>query len=167
MCGDRLSESVSLEDLKLAAGIGCALAVSCRFCSWAKNMARRRRFPTSSSHSDPELIEAVRRGRRMEFAAFEWQGEMPDPQDETTFLSAKLRHELRAGGTHQTLLEFYRELIRLRKTLPALEHLAKESMEVVGCDHEKVLVVQRWHGTERALLVANLQHRQGLLHDHR
>ena len=56
-------------------------------------------FPYLISHSDPALIDAVRRGRRMEFAAFEWQGEMPDPQDETTFLSAKLRHELRAGGT--------------------------------------------------------------------
>ena len=89
----------------------------------------------------------MRRGRRIEFAAFEWQGEMPDPQDETTFLSAKLRHELRAERRRtKSLLEFYRELIGLRKKLPALERLAKESMEVVGCENEKVLVVHRWHG---------------------
>ena len=155
MCGDRLSESGSLEDLKLAAGI-VVLSPYLPLLFMGEEYGETAPFPYFVEHSDGELIEAVRRGRRMEFAAFEWQGEMPDPQDETTFLSAKLRHELRAGGTHQTLLEFYRELIRLRKTLPALEHLTKESMEVVGCDHDKVLVVQRWHGTERALLVANL-----------
>ena len=155
MCGDRLSESGSLEDLKLAAGI-VVLSPYLPLLFMGEEYGETTPFPYFISHSDPALIDAVRRGRRMEFAAFEWQGEMPDPQDETTFLSAKLRHELRAGGTHQTLLEFYRDLIRLRKTLPALDHLAKENMEVVGCDHEKVLIVQRWHGTERAMLVANL-----------
>jgi maltooligosyltrehalose trehalohydrolase len=153
--GDRLSAVASFEDLKLAAGL-VLLSPFIPLLFMGEEYGEKAPFPYFVDHSDPELIEAVRRGRRMEFAAFEWQGEMPDPQDETTFLSAKLRHELRAGGTHQTLLEFYRELIRLRKTLPALEHLAKESMEVASCDHDKVLVVQRWHGAERALLVANL-----------
>ena len=39
---------------------------------------------------DPALIEAVRRGRREEFARFTWEGEVPDPQDEATFLRSKV-----------------------------------------------------------------------------
>ena len=41
------------------------------------------------SHSDPSLIEAVRKGRREEFAAFKWKGEPPDPQDEGTFSNGR------------------------------------------------------------------------------
>lgn len=153
--GDRLSEVVSFEDLKLAAGL-TVLAPFIPLLFMGEEYGEKAPFPYFVEHSDADLIEAVRLGRLMEFAAFEWQGKMPDPQDEATYLSAKLRHELRAGGIHQTLLEFYRELIGLRKTLPALAHSTKESMEVVGHENENVLVVQRWHGAERALLVANL-----------
>ena len=32
------------------------------------------------SHGDPALVEAVREGRRREFAAFGWAGKIPDPQ---------------------------------------------------------------------------------------
>ena len=153
--GDRLGKVASFEDLKLAAGL-VLLSPFIPLLFMGEEYGEEAPFPYFVEHSDAELIEAVRRGRRMEFAAFEWQGEIPDPQDETTFLAAKLRQELRAGEKHKTLLEFYRELIRFRKTLPALEHLAKENMKVLGCDHEKVLVVQRWHGAGHALLVANL-----------
>jgi maltooligosyltrehalose trehalohydrolase len=155
LLGDRMGKVASFEDLKLAAGL-VLLSPFIPLLFMGEEYGEEAPFPYFVEHSDAELIEAVRRGRRMEFAAFEWQGEIPDPQDETTFLAAKLRQELRAGEKHKTLLEFYRELIRFRKTLPALEHLAKESMKVLGCDHEKVLVVQRRHGAGHALLVANL-----------
>ncbi len=113
-------------------------------------------FPYFVSHSDPELIESVRRGRRAEFASFEWQGEIPDPQDEAAFLSAKLRHELRNSGEHEILLAFYRELISLRKSLPALAHAGKEGTEVKGYSNEKILAVERWCAEDRALMLANL-----------
>jgi maltooligosyltrehalose trehalohydrolase len=107
-------------------------------------------------HSDPELIEAVRRGRRNEFAAFAWQGGVPDPQAEETFLRSKLRPEIRAKDQHKTLLEFYRTVIKLRKTLPALRRLDKASMKVVAHENEKILVIERWDGADRILLIANL-----------
>ncbi len=153
--GDRLGEVASFEDLKLSAGL-VLLSPFIPLLFMGEEYGEEAPFPYFVEHSDAELIEAVRRGRRTEFAAFEWQGEMPDPQDETTFLSAKLRHELRAGGRHKVLLEFYRELIKLRKTLPALKHLAKDGMDVVAHENEKVFTIQRWHGAERVLLMANL-----------
>jgi len=86
----------------------------------------------------------VRQGRRKEFAAFRWQGEPPDPQDEATFLRAKLNHHLRYEGHHRILLEFYKELIWLRKEVPSLAHLSKDALEVLGHEKAKVLFVRRW-----------------------
>jgi len=67
----------------------------------------------------------VRRGRREEFAAFSWRVEPPDAQDEATFLRSKLDHTLKHTEPHQTLWEFYQELIKLRRTLPAFAGLAR------------------------------------------
>jgi maltooligosyltrehalose trehalohydrolase len=107
------------------------------------------------SHSEPELIEAVRRGRREEFAAFQWQGEPPDPQYESTFLSVKIKRDLRHEGHHKILFVFYKELIRLRKEIPALASLSKETLEVLDYEEEKVLFVRRWNGGSEIMMVFN------------
>ena len=155
MRGDRLTETVSFEDLKLAAGL-VILSPYMPLLFMGEEYGEQAPFPYFVSHSDADLIDAVRRGRRAEFASFEWQGEIPDPQDEATFLSAKLRHELRAAGAHKILWDFYREVIRLRKTAPALARLSKKAMEVTAIEAEKLLIVQRRNGADRALLLANL-----------
>jgi maltooligosyltrehalose trehalohydrolase len=71
----------------------------------------------------------VREGRAKEFAAFHAHGSPPDPQAEETFLRSKLDHNLRGHSHHQALWQFYRELIRLRKTLPALRELDANILE--------------------------------------
>ena len=71
-------------------------------------------------HGDTDLIEAVRKGRKEEFAAFGWKGEIPDPQDEDTFRRSRPDPALRESGNHARLLELHRELIRIRKTDPVL-----------------------------------------------
>ncbi len=73
------------------------------------------------SHTDPELIEAVRRGRRAEFADFAWQGEAPDPQAEETFRASTIDLDLaHDGGDHEAMFAFYRDLLALRRRLPVL-----------------------------------------------
>ena len=156
MLGDRLPHSASFEQLKLAAGM-VLLSPFIPLLFMGEEYGETAPFPYFVSHSDPDLIEAVRRGRRAEFAAFEWQGEVPDPQDESTFLSAKLRHELRDGGEHKAVLEFYRELIMLRKSVPALARANKDNMKVIGYSDEKILAVERWCGEDRALMLVNLR----------
>jgi maltooligosyltrehalose trehalohydrolase len=154
MFGDRLSQVVSFEDLKLAAGL-VILSPYIPLLFMGEEYAETTAFPYFISHSDAELIEAVRHGRQMEFAAFNWQGEVPNPQDGRTFLRAKLNHELRNADHHMVLLKFYRELIALRKKISSL-NVANDGMEVIGFDTEQVLVMHRWRADERALFVANL-----------
>src|SRR5262249_8692802 len=109
-------------------------------------------FPYFTSHGDSALIEAVRKGRRDEFAAFQWKGECPDPQDEATFLRAGLCRDPASG---RVLRDFYQELIRLGKALPALALLSKEHLEVVGFERQKTLFVRRWTEGDEAFQVLN------------
>jgi maltooligosyltrehalose trehalohydrolase len=153
--GDRLTQAVSFDALKLAAGL-VLLSPFLPLLFMGEEYGEIAPFPFFVSHSDAELVRAVREGRRAEFASFDWQGEVPDPQAEATFMSAKLDHRLRETGNHKVLLDFYRELLRLRKSLPAIAETDKESMTVTADPQEKTLAVQRRRGGARALLIANL-----------
>ena len=91
MFGERLSQLVSLEALKLAAS-AVLLSPFIPLLFMGEEYGEVAPFQYFISHLDPQLVDAVRRGRREEFAAFAWQGEPPDPQDIATFQRAKLDH---------------------------------------------------------------------------
>jgi maltooligosyltrehalose trehalohydrolase len=151
---ERLSQLVSFEALKLAAGIAL-LSPFIPLIFMGEEYGETAPFPYFVSHSEPELIEAVRKGRREEFAAFQWQGELPDPQDEITFMQAKLNHELKSQGHHHILLEFYKKLIRLRKEVPALAHLSKDTLEIKGDEENKTIFLHRWKGNDETIALFN------------
>lgn len=150
MRGDRLSALVDFEALKLIAGV-VLLSPFLPLLFMGEEYGETAPFQYFVSHSDPELIAAVRKGRREEFARFRWQGELPDPQDEATFLRSKLRHERRRQEPHQQLENFHRELIRLRRERPALRHLSQQEMEVTADEEKNTLLVRRWHGQDESL----------------
>jgi len=112
--GERLSALVDFEALKLAAGV-TLLSPFVPLLFMGEEYGETAPFQYFISHLDADLVEAVRRGRREEFAAFGWQQVIPDPQDEATFKRSQLRHSLKEKEPHATLLRFYRELIALRK----------------------------------------------------
>ncbi|MCZ6514448.1 MAG: malto-oligosyltrehalose trehalohydrolase [Acidobacteria bacterium] len=152
MEGERLSRLVSLEAQKLAAGV-LLLSPFVPLLFMGEEYGEPAPFLYFVHHSDPGLIEAVRKGRKQEYAAFRWKGEPPDPQDEETFLRSKLQWELRAEGTHKMLWDFHRELLRLRKKSPALRVRSKEGMEVKAYEEERMLSVLRRNGNEEAWMV--------------
>jgi maltooligosyltrehalose trehalohydrolase len=157
--GERLSQLVSFEGLKLAAGV-VLMSPFIPLLFMGEEYGEIAPFPYFISHSDAELIEAVRRGRREEFAGFQWQGEIPDSQDEATFLRAKLNHDLRHEDRHEVLLKFYRELIRLRRDVLALQRLDKKTLKVVGHEREKVLIARRWSGDDEVFAIFNFNEAQ-------
>jgi maltooligosyltrehalose trehalohydrolase len=110
-------------------------------------------FPYFVSHSDPGLIEAIRRSRREEFAYYQWPDEPPDPQEESTGQSARLDHTLRHQGKHHILYAWYRELIRLRNETRVGLGLSKDRLEVVCLEKEKTLVVRRWGREEQVAAI--------------
>jgi maltooligosyltrehalose trehalohydrolase len=150
--GERLSRLVSFEALRLAAA-SVLLAPFIPLLFMGEEYGEAHPFQYFVSHSDAALIEAVRRGRQEEFSAFNWAGEIPDPQDEQTFLRSRLAWESRREGEHARLREFYQELLRLRRQLPALSHLDKESVDVQSDDKERVLTLSRRHEGSRVFAV--------------
>lgn len=152
--GERLSHLVGFDALKLAAGV-VLLSPYIPLLFMGEEYGEPAPFPYFVSHSDPALIEAVRRGRREEFAAFGMQDEPPDPQDEATFLRAGLDQRLREAGRHQILLAFYSALIRLRKTVPALARISKEALAVTGDERRRVLTLRRWSGEDHVVMICH------------
>ncbi|MDF3298508.1 malto-oligosyltrehalose trehalohydrolase [Streptomyces tropicalis] len=74
-----------------------------------------------TDHTDPELAEAVRRGRRREFAAHGWAEEdVPDPQDPATRDRSCLDWSEPEREPHARVLAWYRRLIALRHEQPDL-----------------------------------------------
>jgi maltooligosyltrehalose trehalohydrolase len=141
MLGERLSKLVSFEGLKLSAA-AVLLSPFVPLLFMGEEYAETADFLYFVSHSDPDLVEAVRKGRKEEFQAFRWAGEPPDPQDETTFLKSKLDHELRLRSPHSAILQFYKEVIGLRKELRLLVIPGQSTVETLGLDEQRVLIVK-------------------------
>ena len=152
---ERLSQLVPFEALKLAAGL-VLLSPFIPLLFMGEEYGETAPFPYFVSHSEPGLIEAIRSGRREEFAAFRWQGELPNPQDETTFSLARLNHDLRHGGQHRILVGFYKKLIQLRKETPALACLNKETQQVTGLADKRLLYLHRWSGGGQTIMAFNI-----------
>jgi maltooligosyltrehalose trehalohydrolase len=151
MLGERLGGLVPFEKLKLAAA-AVLLSPFLPLLFMGEEYGETAPFLYFVSHSDPDLIDAVRKGRRQEFSAFAWQGEVPDPQDVRTFTESRLQCELTLTQANK-LLGFYRELLSLRKTVPAFALLSKHHLEVAVCEEQRVLYLRRWNGGDEALVL--------------
>jgi maltooligosyltrehalose trehalohydrolase len=154
MLGERLCQLVSFEELKLAAA-AILLSPYVPLLFMGEEYGEVAPFLYFTSHGDADLVEAVRRGRREEFAAFREQGEAPDPDAPETFLSSKLRPELAETGQHRVLWQYYRELIRLRKACPALVELNFHGVAAAAFEDERTLVVRRLHQRQGAIFALN------------
>ncbi len=158
LLGDRLSQTASFEQLKLAAA-AVLLAPYIPLLFMGEEYGETAPFQYFVSHGDPALVEAVRKGRTEEFARFHWGGEIPDPQSAETFRRSKLNWELRSEGRHCVLFDFYRELLRLRREIPALAQLDKKSTEAIAFGREKTLYFRRWSGAGQIFAVLNFDAR--------
>src|SRR5437660_9762298 len=87
--GERLGQLVPLEAYKLASSV-VLLSPFVPLLFMGDEYGETAPFQYFVSHSDPQIIEAVRHGRMEEFSAFKWKGEPPDPQGEQTFKRSQL-----------------------------------------------------------------------------
>lgn len=126
--GERLTALVDFESLKLAGGINL-LSPFVPLLFMGEEYGETAPFQYFTSHGDRDLVEAVRRGRREEFANFGWEEEVPDPQDEQTYQRSHLDSSLKETRKHQTLFHFYQQLIRIRREFnlgSAASHTVRE-----------------------------------------
>jgi maltooligosyltrehalose trehalohydrolase len=155
MLGERLSQLTSFEGLKLAAGI-ILLSPYVPLLFMGEEYAENNPFLYFISHSDFKLIEAVREGRKKEFAGFHLDDKLfPDPMSVETFQRSKLDWSKREQGEHKVMLGYYKSLIELRRKIPALANLSKQDLEVKGLEKERVVYLRRWHKKSQILCIMN------------
>ncbi len=145
--GERLSELVDFEALKLAAG-ATVLAPFVPLLFMGEEYGETAPFQYFTSHGDTELIEAVRKGRQKEFAAFAWKGEIPDPQAEETFSRSRLHHALKDQESHRTLRALYRELLAIRR-----EYALAGTGKVVILENGSAIIMLAGEGAAKRLAV--------------
>lgn len=158
MLGERLSGLISFEGVKLAAGL-VLLSPYVPLLFMGEEYGERAPFLYFVSHSDADLVENVARGRKNEFKAFAWKGEPPNPQDVQTFLRSKLNWQQRSGDVQKGLLNYYQNVIRLRKEIPALSNLDKNSLAVEELEEEKMILMRRWKDNSHVFYIVNFSDR--------
>ncbi|GAB3960948.1 malto-oligosyltrehalose trehalohydrolase [Spirosoma harenae] len=126
---ERLSNLVDFDRQKVAAA-AILLSPYVPLLFMGEEYAEESPFYYFVSHTDPDLVEAVRKGRKKDFEAFIGDAELPDPFAETTFLDSKIQWQKRTDGKHQIMLTWHRALIQLRQAVPALRNVSKNDIRV-------------------------------------
>ncbi|MEA2517853.1 MAG: maltooligosyltrehalose trehalohydrolase [Actinomycetota bacterium] len=141
--GERSSALMSHELLK----VGAALVLTSPFVPMlfqGEEWGATTPFLYFTDHEDVQLGRAVSEGRRREFAAFGWRpGEIPDPQNPETFERSKLDWSELDDPRHADLLEWHRQLIRLRHELPELSDGRMDRVRTSFDEGAGWLLVQR------------------------
>jgi maltooligosyltrehalose trehalohydrolase len=143
MLGERTSKLAPFEMLKVLAGaVICSPYLPMLFMG--EEYGAHEPFQYFISHQGKELVDAVREGRRNEFAAFFHQAEeVPDPQAEQTFLDCKLKWNNARNTEQEALLEYYKHVINVRKKSRVLSSCSRDNLSVSVLEPEKCLVVHR------------------------
>ena len=154
LLGERLTALVSYEALKLAAAT-VLLAPYIPLLFIGEEYGEPAPFQYFISHSDRELVEAVRKGRKADFEAFHLAGDPPDVQSREIFEQCKLNWQLKQEGKHKALWELYQILIGLRKKIPALKLRDRNHQEVQCIEENKLLYFRRWFEADQVFCLFN------------
>ncbi|MFZ5890692.1 MAG: malto-oligosyltrehalose trehalohydrolase [Myxococcota bacterium] len=159
--GDRLASSISPRAYRSASLLLLFLPMT-PLLFMGQEWGAQTPFLYFTDH-EAELGKLVSEGRRREFAAFEHfkneaaRSEIPDPQAEATFLRSRLDRTERAGNEAQRTLELYRQALAMRREDPVLTNTGRS--ELAANVDGQLLVVERWLGSERRVLLVNFGER--------
>ena len=104
-------------------------------------------------HSDPKLIEAVRKGRLAEFKKFGWK-KVPDPYDPTTFEISRLTPASEHHDLHRLMAAWVKQLMTIRKQHPSLGPGVKgHHLRVNMYQKHNILTIYRKHPNAPAMLI--------------
>jgi len=141
--GDRLREAAGFDRAKIAAAfvlMGPFIPMLFQGEEWAASSP----FQYFADHDDKEIARLVSEGRRREFAAFGWAPELiPDPESVETFERSKLKWDEVSKGEHAEMLDWHRQLIRLRREIPSLNDPEPGNTRVTYSEQDRWLSMKR------------------------
>jgi maltooligosyltrehalose trehalohydrolase len=125
--GERLSMMLGVPELKAIAAL-TLLSPFVPLLFQGEEWGAKTPFLYFTDHENAELGRQVAEGRSKEFSSFSWQGAVPNPQAVETFTRSKLDWSEPSKPPHAELLEWYRQLIRLRHGKMAAASAARGTM---------------------------------------
>lgn len=141
--GDRVASIAGVDRAKAAAALvllGPFVPMLFQGEEWAASTP----FLYFAHHEDPAMAKAVRKGRQQEFAAFGWKPkDVPDPSDEKTFQRSVLHWEEISQSEHEGVLDWYRRLIALRRSVADLQDGSAGNCRVEFDEKDGWLVMHR------------------------
>jgi malto-oligosyltrehalose trehalohydrolase len=141
--GDRISAHLPASLVKVGAGL-VLTAPFTPMLFMGEEWAATTPWQYFTDHTDPALAAAVAEGRRAEFAEHGWgPADVPDPQDEATFLRSKLDWSELDKPAHQEILAWYTEVIALRRAWPELTDPRLDRFRADYDERARWLVVAR------------------------
>ena len=149
---DRCAASMPPEAVRCAVGM-LLLAPRLPLLFMGQEYGETNPFPFFSSFEDPDLIKAVREGRKKEFAYFGWDCEVPDPFAQATRDSAVLSWDWSDPG-RAGLRRLHRDLLALRRASPILRDFRAPEASLIGDEATSKLmrVVRRSAAGELTIL---------------
>ncbi len=156
MLGERITQLVDFEAAKLVSAT-YLLSPMLPMLFMGEEYAEENPFLYFVSHTDPNLVEAVRQGRKKEFEAFHLEGDMPDPQAEASLEQSSLQWDKEKTHSQKAMLNWNKHLIKWRKQHAAWQNFSRQSQQVKAYEEEKCLAVFRTSKDEnsQAVLVFN------------
>lgn len=169
--GERLNELIDRDSYHLASAI-FLLSPFTPLLFMGQEYAARQPFLFFTEHNE-ELGRAVTKGRREEFQKFaafaddRRRSQIPDPQDESTFLTSKLDLSEHQQAPYLYTYRLYHRLLSLIRTRPALAQRALASVHafipahgimaaIRGGDGEEFFFIANMSGQERAIELSAL-----------
>jgi maltooligosyltrehalose trehalohydrolase len=141
--GDRIASSLSPRMLRVAAGIVLTTPFT-PMLFMGEEWGADTPFQFFTDHTDPYFADAVSAGRRAEFARHGWApGDVPDPQDPATFARSKLDWSQPRREPYATTLEWYRQLIALRRACPEITDPRLDRIRVDYDEDGRWLLIHR------------------------
>ncbi len=138
--GDRIHETITSSQHAAAAAL-YLLAPYTPMLFMGEEWAASTPFPFFSDLG-PELGPTVTEGRKREFSRMGWDQPVPDPQAADTMRDAVLRWDERSEHAHARMLDWYRQLIRIRHEYPDVMN-PRLSETTIDVDDDDTITMRR------------------------
>ncbi len=140
--GERLEHLVGLDAAKVSVGL-LLTAPYLPMLFMGQEWAASSPFLYFADHDDEEMRKSVAEGRKNEFAAFGFDGDVPNPEDKDSYEKSKLNWEELSQGKHVEMLAWVKSLIKLRRNTVCLNDGDMHRLEVSSEEDARRLVMVR------------------------
>lgn len=151
MLGRRISCLTNFEMQKLAAAF-YLLSPFTPMLFMGEEYGELSPFLYFTSHSDPQLIQNIREGRKSEFKDFIKDREPADPQAEATFLKSKLTPQSKWDQRQMLMFKWYKKLISFRQSSPFWQNDARNRFSAEALSDRVMLVTAKYKGQSLKML---------------